>query len=517
MTTWIIILTLIMTTNAQYLDIQDLTYNNGYIPIKLDEIRPIETYSKIIHIINVTMYEETLRLIADNVAILKTTTTDTKTLLDTVDKNFAILKAKIANLSPQFRRKRGLVNLLGKGLKIITGTMDSEDEEHINYSLKQLYENNGLLTNTIHNLTQINNFFSDQIKNITDHINIQQIHVGKYLNQFKNIFQNKIATLEDEILFMQHIYQINNDIALLRNHIDDIGQVVFSSKLGIIPTDILTPKEMDLIIDFDSYVNIKTSVALHDGNILLIFKIPLYSQNTLSKITFEPIPDPKNKTLALETYTVLIDHNKNIYQSIFKDNLEKNLIRIENKCIQNILEFKEANCSMKNFENEDVTEILPGLLIFKNYEQNVNHNCNNNNKLQIKGTFLIKFENCNIITKNKNFTNVNLRIKDKIILPNIITKIRSNENVTINDLKLETIYLKQIKYEENLNNILYHDKKTKTISFSIDIIIILCIIILIIIYMLRPKQIFNVSSEPQANGGGVIMSPIIPLTRANII
>ncbi|KAI8126852.1 Retrovirus-related Pol polyprotein from transposon 17.6 [Lucilia cuprina] len=252
MTTWTIILTLFMTTNAQYLVIQDLTYN-GYIPIKLDDIRPIETYSKIIHIINITII------------------------------------------------KRG--NLLGKGLKITTGTMDSEDEEHINYSLKQLYENNGLLTKTIHNLTLINNFFSDQIKNIIYHINIQEIHVGKYLNQFKNIFQNKIATLEDEILFMQHIYQINNDIALLRNHIDDIGQVVFSSKLGIIKTDILTPKEMDLITDFDSYVNIKTSVALHDGNILLIFKIPLYSQNTLSKITFEPIPDPKNKTLAVETYT----------------------------------------------------------------------------------------------------------------------------------------------------------------------------------------------------------------------
>lgn len=515
MTTWTLILTLFTIAKAQYLDIQDLTNNNGYIPIKLDEVKPIESYSKIIHVINITLYEETLNLIADNIAMLKTTTTDTKTLLDTVDKNFAILKAKIVSLSPKFRQKRGLINILGKGLKIVTGTMDSEDEEHINNSLKQLYENEGRLTNTIHNLTQVNNLLATQIQNITHHINIQQTHVGKYLNQFKNIFQNKIATLEDEVIFMKNIYQINNDISLLRDHVDDIGQIIFSSKLGIIPTDILTPKETDLITDFDSYINIKVSVALHNENILLIFKIPLYSKYTLSKITFEPIPDIKNKTLVLKPHTILTDRNKKIYEPFFQDNLEKNLITLKNDCIQNILEYKEANCPMKNFETEEVVEILPGLLIFKNYYQNLKHNCNKE-ELQIKGTFLLKFENCKVLTNNKNFTNVNLRIRDKIILPNIITKIKNDQNVTLNDLKLETLYLKQLKYEENLNNVLYYDKTTKTISYTIDIVIILCII-LVIIYIIRPKQILNVSSEPQFNGGGVIMFPTTPPTRANII
>lgn len=515
MTIWTLILILAIT-NAQYLDIQDLTNNNGYIPIKLDEIRPIENYSKIIHIINITMYENTLELIANNIATLKTTNTDTKSLLDTVYKNFAILKAKVENLNPQFRQKRGLINLVGKGLKIIAGTMDSEDEIHINHSLKQLNENNIIFNNAIHNLTQVNAFFSIQIKNITDHINTQQINVRKYLNQFKNIFQNKIATLEDEVTFMGHMYQINNDIGLLRDHIDDIGQVIFSSKLGIIPTDILTQKEMELITDFDSYINIKTSVALLDKSILLIFKIPSYSKEILSRITFEPIPDPKNRTLALETHTFLVDRNNNIYETFIQENLKKNLIMIKNDCIKHILEYKEANCPMKNSETEEVIEILPGLLMFKNYYKNLTHNCNNN-VLRIKGTFFIKFENCIISTQNTNFTNVNLKIKDKIILPNIITKVKTNKNITLNDLKLETLYLNQIKYEENLNNILYHDKKTKTISFGIDIIIISLFIILMIVYFLRPKQIFNVSSEPQSNGGGVIMSPVIPLTKANII
>lgn len=59
------------------------------------------------------------------------------------------------------------------------------------------------------------------------------MHVEIYLNQFKNTFQNKIVALEDEVIFMRHIYQINNDIIVLRNHIDDMGQVIFSTKLGL--------------------------------------------------------------------------------------------------------------------------------------------------------------------------------------------------------------------------------------------------------------------------------------------
>lgn len=47
-------------TKAQTLDIQDLSNNNGYIPIKTGETKTIEHYTKILHIINTTEYERTL-------------------------------------------------------------------------------------------------------------------------------------------------------------------------------------------------------------------------------------------------------------------------------------------------------------------------------------------------------------------------------------------------------------------------------------------------------------------------
>lgn len=512
----ILLLTILETIKAETMHIQDLTNNNGYIPIKIGEFRPIEHYNKVLHIVNLTEYEQTLELITNNVNTLRGTTTETKTLLATVDKNLALLEAKISNLHPHFKSKRGLVNIMGKGLKIIAGTMDNDDEIRIKEKLQSLFDKNVNLTNDMDRLTYVSDSISRQIRNITDHINFQQSSISKYLDKFKDIIRNKIATLEDEVTFMSQVYQVNNDITLFRDHVDNIGQIIFSSKLGIIPTDILTETELNLITDFESYVKIKVAVAFHDGNLVIILQIPKYSDLTLDRIKFEPIPDPFNKSILLNTDEIFVDTDNRIYETDVKDNLLQNLREIDNECLSNIVKFKEANCPMKILKEQEVIQILSGVLIFKNFFSNISHNCNKF-KIKQKGNFIIKFENCQIETLNKTYTNINIRIYDKIILPNIITKIKENNTIALSDIKLETLFLKQIKYENNLDQILHHSRKTKTISFSIDIIIIFIIIILSITYMCRSKQKFIISSEPHTNGGGVIMSPVIPLARADII
>ncbi|XP_037930425.1 uncharacterized protein LOC119665205, partial [Teleopsis dalmanni] len=286
MTPLILIITFLTTTRSQSIDIQDLTNNNGYIPIRTGDLKVIDHYNKILHIVNITAYTDTLNLILQNIQSLKVNRIETKAVSDTVNKNFALLKGKIENLNPHFRQKRGLINVLGKGLKFIAGTMDSDDETEISNSLKSLYKDEEVLTNKINNLTFVNNFISSQIQNITDHINQKQTLIGNYLNKFKNFMENRITTLEEEITFIEQVYQINNDISLLRNHVDDIGQIIFSSKLGIIPTDILTNTELNFINDFDSYTNIKVAVAINDSNIIIILQIPQYSKEVLSKIVF---------------------------------------------------------------------------------------------------------------------------------------------------------------------------------------------------------------------------------------
>lgn len=88
------ILTWILAVTAQHLDIQDLTNNNGYIPVKTGELKTIDHYDKVLHFINITAYEETLTLISNNVKTLVATTFEDKQLLDTINKNFILLKQK---------------------------------------------------------------------------------------------------------------------------------------------------------------------------------------------------------------------------------------------------------------------------------------------------------------------------------------------------------------------------------------------------------------------------------------
>lgn len=491
------ILTWALMTRAQQFDIQDLTDNNGYIPIKTGERKTIGHYDKVLHFINLTTYEETMQLISSNMNILKTTTFEDKQLLDTIDKNFILLNAKMSNLRVHSKSKRGLFNALGKGLKYIAGTMDSDDEKEISDAIAKIRDSERITNNSMNKLIHVNNFMSEQIDNITRHINKQQTIISKYINNFREETQNRIKTLEDEIRFIEQTYKIDNDISLLRNHIDDIGQIIFSSKLGVIPTDILTQKELDLITDFDSYSSMKIVVLFQDNNIILTILIPQFSPNILSKIKFEPLPNALNKSIVLSQYEILADANNNIYDITVKDNLEKNLIILENKCITNILQFKEAQCKLETLEKSSVTEIVQGILIFKNFVENITHDCNKLNIKQ-KGTFLIKFENCKFIVLNKTYTNVNVKIYDTFVLPNLITKIREN-NVTKLDSKLENLYLKQLQHENNIKLLIDKNKNIKILSLSTDVSIIFSIIIITFIFIciIKHKHKLYLSPTPQ--------------------
>ncbi|CAD7082133.1 unnamed protein product [Hermetia illucens] len=505
----LIILTLWTAINAQTIHLEDLNNNKGYIPIKTDEVKLIDYYYNTLHTINTSEYEQTLELIRRNINILTTSTVESKTILETVNRYFELVKTKINNLIPHPRRKRGLLNFLGKGLNYVAGTMDNDDRTHIETSLKTISENEADLLNKVNKNIITNNFLSLQIKNITQHINVQQTLITNYLNKFKDISQNNIATLRDEINFLQQVYQIDNDISLLTNHITDIEQTILSSKIGLITKDILTKTELDLIDDFDEYLNIKTSVSSRNEIITITVGIPKYSKESLSKIIIEPIPTIQNRSLLSKFNTILVSPIHKIYYSNVKDNLRNNLEEIRDNCLDSIIQPREIQCRTKHFDQQEIKQITPGILIFKHFYDNFEHDCNIGN-IRMEGTFMVKFENCKIRVGNKTYFNHHFRVHDKIILPKFIKSIK--ENNTFADIKIEELYLKQISNENDMNTILLHSKNNNIISLSSDIFIITIIILLIVLYtyMNRYSRKLVISSEPQTNSGGVTIRPTNP-------
>lgn len=168
---------------------------------------------------------------------------------------------------------------------------------------------------------------------------------------------------------------------------------------------------------------------------MLTLLISQFSSNNLSKIKFEPLPNTQNKAIVLNQTEILFDSNNNIYDTNIKDKLEKKLIPLYNKCLSNILDFKEAQCELESLEETVITEIVQELIIFKNFKETIIHDCSKL-KIKQKGTYLIRFEKRKINVLDKTNVNVNFRIYDALVLPNMITKITDNNNKNNTKLRL---------------------------------------------------------------------------------
>ena len=86
---------------------------------------------------------------------------------------------------------------------------------------------------------------------------------------------------------------------------------------------------------------------------------------------------------------------------------------------------------MQKLNTQEISEIIPGLLVLKHCNSTISHNCDKAT-LKITGNCSIKFENCEEINMlNKTFTNVLIKLYNKIILSNYITKIKDTSNTTL--------------------------------------------------------------------------------------
>lgn len=285
-------------TKQQTMVIKNLDSNNGYTTIKLNNVKIIDNFKKIIHTINITEYKITQTNIEENLNLLKQDGKFIiKPLYNTLTHNFEILKRKINALRPHSKSKRGLVNALGTGLKYLAGTMDVNDEQEIKNQLDSITQNNKNLIVENNKQVAINDQISNQIKNITLQINNQQKQIYEFLNNFQTQKGNIILKLEDEINYIQRVYQINYNIDLLKNHIDDIEQIIILSKLGILSKNILTNQELESIPDLSNFGDIKIVVVFHSEQIAIILLIPEYSNEKFSKILIEPLPNDKNRSI----------------------------------------------------------------------------------------------------------------------------------------------------------------------------------------------------------------------------
>lgn len=506
MTTLLVLIILIYGIHAENIEIIDLDNNNGYLPIKVDEVRLIEYNMKVLHIINITELEVARNQIEVNIKMLnETLPSDTKNdyIHRTLLRNFRELDTKLKALTPKIRNKRGLIDLLGKTLKVIAGTMDSEDEKAIYNALHNLDTENTELINENNKQIKINKELQEQIEILNKNI----LNIERYISsQIKSLVLN--TQIREHYYYLKVCFQIHNDINSLLHFIDTIEDVILTSRLGILTRNILTDQETKLIESDEEFKNIDLVSLLYKHNIIIFtLLIPKYGKEKYEKYRLFEILDDKNETISFKHKEILLKDGI-VYEFNEKSEKASNLVKLNDECIIDI--FTKSiikNCiRIKKKAEETIKIITPGSIVIQKFHKTkMKTTCGHN--IFVEGTKWIKYKNCTLYLKNQSFTNVENTIKHHYLNPEFIKAIPFT-NTTKEELTMEILDTKNV---QNRNKIEKHQKVSNYHYTCLYLLI--SIIIILISYQSVKRFKLNLSStprtEPETSVGGVTGPPTL--------
>lgn len=208
---------------AQRLITTDLNQGNGFTIIQTGEIW-IQSYSKILHIFRTEDYLTYINKLEFEIMTLEDAY---------LQHQIKHTKLQLLSLIPRSRAERGLINIVGTGLKYLYGTMDNNDRTEIEEKLKINTLNNHNIIEQSNKQIIINAHFDEQLKILTNLQNLQTKLLRqntKLINQTKT--DSRRAYLRYEI---EHIGKLT----------EQVRELLLASKLRTLNRDILTDQEIN--------------------------------------------------------------------------------------------------------------------------------------------------------------------------------------------------------------------------------------------------------------------------------
>lgn len=477
---------------AQEIEVTEIPTGNGFILLRTEALEMIDNYTNIVHAIRISAYSNALELIIENEA-LKNLSMD-HTIINLIQE----IKDKIFELSFRDREKRGLINLHGKFLKWIGGTMDDDDRVEIESKFNIVDKNLNIIADAVNNQTKINVKFESEMNNVIIKLNEQNSVINEKL---KEIFISRNQMQKDLEVFKTR-QLVKENLKYLLTKLEKLEDIMLSSRLGILSHNILTTEEIRKHnLNTDHLKFIKTAVGQTKEFILIFIQIPNFSKKKYYKTDIIPIPNKDN--LELDTaIDKMIVYKNNVYYYTEKREIKK-LQEIKEKCIKKILKNKLTDCNMVKNSKQEIVKNNKDIVITRNLkETELKHNCNNH-RITIKGNNVIKFKDCKIKLNNVTFSNTNTRFIETIILPNVIKEIKYREPTNIS---ISQMHLMHLKNNEEIKLLKYDTKKTNWINFVTIGGIIVGIIVTYLYLKYRKKTTsveVNIRPEPNPKEGVV--------------
>lgn len=456
-------LVLLLRTANTTLTIEKIDTNSGFIEIKLGNVEIVRTYDIILHIINPAEILKIIACLEENISKLQIEKEGRDILFHELDS----LKYKIHTIIPH-RQKRGLINIVGTGMKWLYGTMDEDDRQNIEEHLKIIDENNHNIITQNNKQVFINNSFNQTFLTLKETIEKDRTKISYQLVNSKK----DIVRINNKFLYLESLLKIG----IIKDNVEHIQNNIASSRTGIMGNNILSKEEIiKYDVSFEKLKNIKIGTALYENEkIVFVIKIPSELIET-RKYLVTSLTNMNSEELIIDDEEI-VKINETVYK--YELNIDFKNLRKSNLCLYNSVCMKTKNSQMK------IHEIENGLLLLKNVKNiNLSSTCDERTT-HLNGNFLLNFNSCELKIQNETFVNRKNIFEERFIIPYEI-----NLNTTQEQLSFNDIVIKQIENIENINELKFNHKNHVMFNICIGIIILLLIINLIIYVYIKSKKL----------------------------
>lgn len=453
----------ITLAHAQNLQIHDLSQNPGLLTLRIGNSMVKTGHHKIYHEVDLNKYQPILmrmQTIINGLRIFP----NFNDVTDLLQERLKTVNNLFSNLYPKKRERRGLFDIIGSGIKIITGNLDANDLKQINRDIDDLRANNNKLVRENNQQIQINKQLQERINTIVRVMNEQQSVITKQIIKARQDIINH-RQVNQNFTALTQVFKISHHMELIKNHFDTIFETIQLARLNIISKNFLETEELEFITERlqeqnvnlistdQAYEFLGIKALYKDSKIYFIILIPQIERTVYSHFLLEPLPI-ENKTLKLPATHAITSPGSTYFirtacQTINENVLcdAKDLMEFSsNECYARLLHGSSGNCTMIETPNGmEIKRITDNHVIVKNAKSvQLLTDCQLSDRT-LSGTFLIHFNNCSVSLNNQSFSS----LEHHQSAPSVIVPL---EGLEIKQQSVETLVSLERLHEFHLQN-----------------------------------------------------------------
>ncbi|XP_062555699.1 uncharacterized protein LOC134220616 [Armigeres subalbatus] len=316
--TILIPLSIMKTTQTQTIQIQDLSNNPGLLTIKTGQSLIINSYDRLYHEVDLTQYGNVLVQVERIISGLRTFQSF-HDITELLTRKFQDVSKLYYNLLPHRRARRGAFNLLGSGIKLITGNLDENDLIEINHDIQNLKSKSQSLIKQNNVQVAINERIEKQLNEMTESFNKHQNAIVKELVKAKN---NRLEN--HNVTLLMQTFKISYHLDQIEDFLESVFETIQLAKLKIIPRNFLYKSELKLIkdkleeqhvefINTDQVYELLDIISVFkDKTLYFIILIPQLEPSSFNQLLLEPVPI-NGRTMKIPTTSALFGINSTFF------------------------------------------------------------------------------------------------------------------------------------------------------------------------------------------------------------